>query len=121
MKWKKSYKKSKSPRKQRNYLNLAPLHVKSKMIKSHLSKELQKKYKTRSVRVRKGDKVKIMRGTYKGKTGIVDKINVKKQAVYVQGVEKIKKDGSKSFYPIHPSNLLIQELTKEKKRFKRIK
>ncbi|PIN80789.1 50S ribosomal protein L24 [Candidatus Woesearchaeota archaeon CG10_big_fil_rev_8_21_14_0_10_30_7] len=119
MEWKPNFKRSKSPRKQRNYLELAPLHVKSKMLKSHLSKDLQKKHNTRSARVKKGDKVKIMRGMYKGKIGLVDLVNVKKQRVYVQGAETIKKDGSKSFHPIHPSNLLIQELKSgDKKRFK---
>ena len=60
---------SKQPRKQRKYRHNAPLHIKSKMMGSHLSKELRKKYGTRSVRIRKGDEVKIMIGKFKGKTG----------------------------------------------------
>ncbi len=120
--WSSSWKNSKSPRKQRKYVFNAPLHVKSKLLRSHLSEELQKKYKTRSARVRKGDKVKIMRGTHKGKVGEVDRVNVKRQKVYVQGAETTKKDGSKIFQPIHPSNILIQEMKMDdKKRLKRKK
>ncbi len=122
MEWKKNLRNSKSPRKQRKYIALAPLHVKSRFLRSHLSKELRQKYKTRSARVRKGDKVKVMRGTFKGKAGEVERVDIKKQEVYVQGAETLKKDGSKSFHPIHPSNLLIQELKAgDKKRFKRKK
>ncbi|MBI5065083.1 50S ribosomal protein L24 [Candidatus Woesearchaeota archaeon] len=120
--WSTNWKRSKSPRKQRKYLFNAPLHVKSKLLRSHLSKELQKKYKTRSARVRKGDKIKIMRGTHKGKSGEVDRVDVTKQKVYVQGAEATKKDGSKILQPIHPSNIMIQEMKMDdKKRLKRKK
>lgn len=78
-----------------------------------------KKYSTRSIQLKKGDKVKILRGQFSGKTGKVNKINLKLSKIYIEGVESFKKDGNKSFYPIHASNLLILELmTEDKKRFK---
>ncbi|MBD3361945.1 50S ribosomal protein L24 [Candidatus Woesearchaeota archaeon] len=113
----KTWKASKSPRKQRKFLFNAPLHLKNKMVCSHLSEELRKKYNTRGIRVRTGDKVKVLRGQFKGKTGKVEKINTLKAKAYVTGIEVVKRDGSKALYPIHSSNLLITDLNlSDKKR-----
>jgi len=115
----KSWIRSKQPRKQRKYRYNAPLHIKSKFSSAHLSKELKKKYGKRSVEVRKEDKVKIMRGQFKGKSGKIERVDIKKSKVYITGIEVIKKDGTKILYPIHPSNLLIEELNlTDKKRAK---
>ncbi len=117
--WSKSWKASKKPSKQRRYVVNAPLHIRNKLIASHLSKELRKKYNTRSVRIRKGDRVKVMRGSFKGKVGAVDRVGVRNSKVYITGIEFVKKDGSKALFPIHPSNLLVQELnTNDKRRLK---
>ena len=116
-----SWKSSKQPRKQRKYRYNAPLHIKQKFMKSHLSKELRKKYSKRAAILRKGDNVKIIKGQFKGKTGKVDFITIKKGFVYVTGVEVIKKDGSKANYPLNPSNIIITELNiDDKKRVKSI-
>ena len=57
---------------------------------------------------------------FKGKTGKVDKIDAKRERVYIQGVELAKKDGGKMLYPLHPSNIMITELfLDDKRRFKR--
>ena len=121
-KFSKEWKSSKKARKQRKYRIHAPLHIKSKFMASHLSKELRQKYGLRSKVLRKNDKVIIMRGNFKGKTGKVDVINTKDIKVYVTGVEIIKKDGTKIPKPLHPSSLMITELNlDDKKRFKRVK
>ena len=109
-KFSKSWKASKQPRKQRKYRYNATKNIRNKFIDSHLSKDLKKKYNKRSVRIKKGDKVKIMRGQYKNKAGKIERINVKREKVYIQGVEGVKKDGTKIFVPVHPSNLLVLEL-----------
>ena len=77
---------------------------------SHLSKDLIKSYKTRSVKIRTGDKVKVLRGQFKKLVGKIARVDVKKTKAYIEGVELTKRDGSKTFYPIHPSNLLVLEL-----------
>ena len=110
-----SWKKSKQPRKQRKYRYNAPLHVKQKFVSTHLSKDLRKKYKKRNVNLRKGDSVKVMRGQFKNKFGKVDEVDVKKTSVYVDGIETVKRDGTKSRYPIHPSNLIITEVNLDDK------
>jgi len=116
MKWSTSWSGSRKPTKQRNYVRNAPLHVRNTMLGSHLSKDLRNKLKHRSLRVRKGDKVKVMRGQHKGKTGTVERLDTKNARIYITGVEFTKKDGSKAMYPINPSNLLIQELHSDKRR-----
>jgi large subunit ribosomal protein L24 len=116
MKWTKTWKESVQPRKQHAYVRNAPLHVQGDFIAGHLSKDLRAKHKTRSVRLRVGDKVKVMRGSFKNKSGKIERINVRQQKVYVTGVEVFKRDGSKALYPIHPSNVLIQELDMSDKR-----
>jgi len=114
--------KSKQPRKQRKYAYNAPLNIKGKFLNAHLSKELIKKYGKRSIRIRKNDKVTILRGQFRKKTGRVEKVDLKKSRVYVGGAEIIKKDGTKVLYPIHPSNLVITELNlDDKKRSERLK
>jgi len=122
MNWSSAWKSSKKPRKQRKYARNAPKHVKSKLAGCHLSGDLRKKHGKRSMRVRKGDKVKVMIGTFKGKTGKVERIDTRKQRVFITGIELLKKDGSKTMYPVKPSNLMIQELDlSDKKRIKRKK
>ncbi len=114
-----SWKKSKQPRKQRKYRVKAPLHVKQKLMGGHLSKDLKKKYGKRSIAVKKGDRVKIVRGEFKNKIGKINRIDLKADKVYIDGIETIKKDGTKVFRPIRPSNLMILELNLDDK--KRVK
>ena len=115
-KFTKSWKKSVQPRKQHAYAHNAPLHIKGDFVASHLSKELRTKYSHRSLRLRVGDKVIIMIGNYKKKTGKVERINIRNQKVYITGIELTKRDGSKAMRPIHPSNVVIQELNLSDKR-----
>ncbi len=89
-----------------------------KFMGSHLSAELRKKYGKRSIPLRKGDTVKVMRGKFSGKTGKVERINLKESKVYVQGIDREKKDGSKVFYPLHPSKLMITLLELDDKKRK---
>jgi len=110
MNWSTTWKESKKPRKQRNYIRNAPLHVRNTLLCSHLNKDLRTKLKTRSLRVRKGDKVKVLRGQHKGKTGTVDRVDTTRKKIFITGIDLTKKDGSKALYPLNPSNLLIQEL-----------
>ncbi len=117
----KSWKSSKKPRKQRKYLYNAPLHIRKKFLSANLSKELRKKFGIRNIGLVKDDQVKIMRGQYKGKTGKITNVNTKKIRIYVDQAYRSKLDGSKSYYPIHPSNLMITNLNlNDKKRRKKL-
>ncbi len=98
---------SKKPRKQRKLLYQAPLHKRKKFLASRLSKELTKQLKRRSLTLRKGDEVKIVRGKFKKTIGKITKINLKKSKVYIEGVKRKKISGQEVQVPIHPSNLII--------------
>ena len=113
-----TWKKSTQPRKQRKFRYNAPLHLKQKFMHTHLSSELKKKYLTRNIQLKTGDKVKILRGLSKKKEGKVEKINLKKERVFITGIEKIKKEGTKLLVPFHPSNLMITELNLDDKKRK---
>ncbi len=84
-----------------------PLHKRQKLVSATLSKELRKKFGKRSLPIRKGDTVKIMRGDFKGHKGKVERVNLKKLKIYVHGATVTKADGSEKLYPIHPSNVKI--------------
>jgi len=111
-----SWKSSKQPRKQRKYLAKAPLHLKRKVLSVNLSKELRKSQGKRSIVVRKNDKVKILRGKYKKKTGKVVRVFTKLGKVEVEGIQVKKLEGSKVNVKLQPSNLQIIELNLEDKR-----
>ncbi len=115
------WKGSKSVRKQRKYRYNAPLHIKRKFLAAHLSKDLKKKYDKRSLIIRKGDKVKIERGRFKKKIAKVNRVSIKNELVYLDGIDIAKKDGSKAEIGLHPSNLTILELAMvDKERVKSI-
>ena len=117
----KHWKASKQPRKQRKYRARAPLHVKHKFLTANLDKLLRKKYKKRNFPIRKGDTVKIMRGTFKGKTGKIERIDTKRARASIEKIQRTKKDGTKVEVFFNASNLQIKEINLEdKKRIKSI-
>ena len=109
-------KKSKKPSKQRKFLHTAPLHLRRKQISSHLSKALKGKYNSRSLPVRKGDEVEIMRGSFKKRKGKISRVDSKKYKVYIEGVTRKKTDGTERQVPFHASNLRITNLNLDDKR-----
>lgn len=106
---------SKQPRKQKKYAYNAPLHIKHKFLSAHLSKELRKKYGKRSMPVRKGDEVLVMRGSFKKKKAKITEVELKRGRVFLENIQRTKKEGSKVNIPFYPSNLMIQTLTLDDK------
>ena len=97
------------PRKQRKALYTAPLHIRRKIMSANLSKDLRADIGKRSLPIRVGDKVQVVRGDFKGHEGKVETIDAKRYKVTVEGVTLSKPDGNAVFLPIHPSNLMIIE------------
>ncbi|MBO8181327.1 MAG: 50S ribosomal protein L24 [Archaeoglobus sp.] len=103
--------KSKQPRKQRRWLyKTSKLHERHRLLNATLSKDLRKKYGRRTLRVRKGDKVRIMRGEFAGSEGKVLEVDMKRALIKVDGVTTTKVDGTEVSVPIHPSNVMIISL-----------
>ncbi len=109
-----SWKASKQPRKQRKYRAKAPLHLRKKFVSVALSKDLRKNSEHRNIPVKKNDKVKIMRGKFKGKTGKVLSVDLKYSKLVVEGIQVTKQDGSKANIKMQPSNLQIIEMADRK-------
>ena len=97
------------PRKQRKALYTAPLHIRRKIMSANLSKDLRADIGKRSLPIRVGDKVQVVRGDFKGHEGKVESVDAKRYKVTVEGVTLSKPDGNAVFLPIHPSNLMIIE------------
>src|SRR3990167_7329930 len=113
-----SWKASSQPRKQRKFRYNAPLHVRQKLVHVHLSPELRQKQGTRAMQVRKGDKVKVLRGKFRKQEGKVEKVELKRERVFVTGMDYTKKNGTKIPVPLRPSNLMIVVLDMADKRRK---
>ncbi|MDD3574414.1 50S ribosomal protein L24 [Methanospirillum sp.] len=107
---------SSQPRKQRKARYNAPHHMRGSLLHASLSKDLQGRYKRRSIRVIKGDTVKVLRGDHTGTEGKVDNVNTKSLKIVVDGVSVKKADGSEVPRPIDPSNVVITDLNLEDKR-----
>ena len=71
----------------------APSHLKRKIMSSHLSKDLKTKYDVRAVAVRKGDTVKVMRGTFKGREGKVQSVYRKRYCLHIEKLTREKTNG----------------------------
>jgi large subunit ribosomal protein L24 len=107
---KKAVEKSKQPRKQRKARYNAPLHTRHKFLSAPLSEELQGKFGRRSIPVRKGDTVRVMRGDDVGKEGKVRSVDLRKGQITMEGIVVARSDLSEVPRPIQPSNVLITKL-----------
>ena len=100
---------SKQPRKQRKALYNAPAHARGKHLSATLSKDLRADLGKRSLPVRSGDKVRVLRGDFKGHEGEVLSVDYGSYKVSIEDVTLSKPDGTTSFLPVDPSNLMIIE------------
>jgi large subunit ribosomal protein L24 len=112
------WKSSKNRSKQRKYVLNAPAHIKRRFLSAQLSKTLKQKYKINSFMVKKGDKVKVMRGQFKTQMGAIDSVDVKNSKVKLETIFTSRRDGTKAFIPIHASNVQLQELNLEDRKRK---
>ena len=89
------------------------------MLSAMLDKELRKTYKKRSLPLRKGDEVVIMRGSHKGKLGKITDVDMKRMKIYVDNAKIKKASGQEVRASVDPSNLKIIKLNiDDKKRMK---
>lgn len=102
------------PRKQRLARYTAPYHRRHREMSAPVDKGLRKRQLARgfmyprSMPVRKGDRVLIVRGEGKTKsTSVVAKVDRKARKIYVEGFTYFKSDGTELQRPIDPSNLVI--------------
>ncbi len=111
---------SKSPRKQRRRIYKSPLHTHKRLMRCKLDEFLREDYGFRSMVVKKGDLVRIMRGQFRDTEGKVVKVDYRHVRVYVESGTTTKADGKEVQIPLHPSNLKITELELDDERKKLI-
>ena len=102
-------------RKQRKYRANAPIHIRQKLLSAHLSTALKTRYGRRSIGLRVGDNVKVMKGEFKGRTGKISVSQPQRLRVAIEGLQRTKKDGTKVNIFFSPSNIQINELNLDDK------
>ena len=122
---------SKKAGKQRQAQADAPIHVRRKRIRARLVSDNPDLALIRTVTVRVGDEVEVLRGDFgfpnsvkadsrgkrlgqsRGRAGVKSRIvgvDTKSGYVLVEGVTTSTADGKEEALPIHPSNLIITKL-----------
>jgi large subunit ribosomal protein L24 len=92
------------------FYNLVSKHKRDKFLGGNLSENLRKQHSRRSMRVIKGDTVRILRGEYVGIEGKVEKVNSERSTLSIEGVQREKIRGGNVKVQIHASNVQIISL-----------
>jgi large subunit ribosomal protein L24 len=99
----------KDPRKQRKRLHNAPAHFRHKYMAAPLASDLYSKG-AKSLPVRKGDTVRVVRGDHAGFEGKVSRVDLKRYRIFLEGLTREKVDGTNIFVSVHPSKVMIKNL-----------
>ena len=99
-------------KKQRKARADAALHKKKRMVSAHLDSGLMSEYNVRSMPVRKGDTVKILRGAedFKASEAKVASVDLKHCKIIVENVTIPKADGTQKPKPVDPSDVMLSKL-----------
>lgn len=92
-----------------------PKNRRDRMLSAPLADSLRQVYKKNTLRVIKGDSVKVVRGEYKGVEGKVDNVDIEHGTLNIEGVQREKIKGGQVKVPIHASNVVIVNLNLEDK------
>ena len=92
------------------FYKLISKHKRDKFLGANLSENLREQHKKRSMRVIKGDTVRILRGEYVGIEGKVEKVNTEKSTLSIEGVQREKIRGGNVKVQVHASNVQIISL-----------
>jgi large subunit ribosomal protein L24 len=103
------------PSKQRKARYSADSWQRHKFLGAPLSVELRTTYGRRSVPVRTGDTVRIVRGDFSGVEGKVSDIDTTRQRLFVEGVTREKVAGTSEKVSVHCTKVMITRLNLEDK------
>ena len=98
------------PRKQRKALFTADTFERHKRMAVPLSRELRTRYGRRQIAVRKGDTVRILSGSYRGREERVARVDLRAYSVTLDNVTGKTADAKLKPLPIRPSHLLLTRL-----------
>lgn len=105
----------KRPGKQRKRVFNAPAHLRHKFLAAPLSAELVSSKGAKTMPLRKGDTVRVMRGDHAGFEGKVSRVDLKNYRIFLEGLSREKVDGTNVFVSIHPSKVMIRNLNLDDK------
>jgi large subunit ribosomal protein L24 len=100
----------KAPRKQRKRFYNAPAHLRHKFMAAPLAPELAASKNAKALPVRKGDTVRVVRGDHTGFEGKVNRVDLKRYRIFIEGLTREKVDGTNIFVSVHPSKVMIKNL-----------
>ena len=81
-----------------------------------LSKPNRAKFNVRSLPIRKGDEVLIVRGSLKGREGKVKSVYRRRYVIHIEKITRDKPNGQSVPIGIHPSNVVITKISMDKDR-----
>ncbi|MEM2142350.1 MAG: 50S ribosomal protein L24 [Candidatus Thorarchaeota archaeon] len=110
----------KAPRKQRRILYEMPIHRRRRLLRCRLDDTLREEYGTRSLCVKKGDLVRIMRGQFRDTEGKITRVDYRRGKVYIDSVTVTKADGKEAAVPVSTSNLMLVKLQLDDERKRRL-
>ena len=84
-----------------------PKHQRDKMVGAMLEDSLRKQHGRKTIRVIKGDSVRVMRGEYKGVEGKVEKVHTERATFHIEGIQREKIRGGQVKVPIHSSKVMV--------------
>lgn len=85
-------------------------HRRDRMVGATLADNLREQYERRSVRVIKGDSVRVMRGEYKDVEGKVEEVDTRSGTLHIEGIQHDKVRGGQVKVPIHSSKVMVTGL-----------
>ncbi|MCX6804388.1 MAG: 50S ribosomal protein L24, partial [Candidatus Diapherotrites archaeon] len=100
----------KKPGKTRKEQYTMPMHTAAKTVASRLNEKLSKELLCRSIPVRKGDTVKIVRGEFSGKEAKITSVNRKSRKIFVEKIVRKKSNGQEWQVPIDASNVIVIDI-----------
>ena len=107
---------SSSRRTQRKAHFQAPSSKRRLLMSAPLSAELKTKHNVRSMPIRRGDEVKVARGSFAGREGKVTSVYRKKYVIHVEKIDKEKVTGDHKPIGLSASNVVITKLNMDKDR-----
>ncbi len=96
--------------KMRKLVHCPPNNRLSSKIRATIAHEQREKYGIRSVRIRRDDRVRVLRGEYKGVEGKITKIYTESGRINIEGVTREKISGGSIPIKIHASNVMVTSL-----------
>ena len=82
---------------------------------AHLSQELIASKGIKSLPLRKGDTIQVIRGDNKGFEGKISRVDLKRYRIFIEGLTREKVDGTNIFVSVHPSKVILKKLNLDDK------